>query len=253
MDENQQKSWYAVITADVLYDKSLTARQKLLMAVISNMANEKGYCFASNKYLSELMGVSISSVQRDLSVLEENYLNRVVKLKPNGEVEYRALTPVSHMNRGSVAHATTPHSTHDHIITNSSNNKYNISERIDFFVSDAKSKNSENKILSDFGIVEFVDYWTEHGENDKKARWEKEKSFDVLKRMKTWASRDYSGKSQYINSSDYNMDEIKASLISKGYGRQIQSKEAFLEFKESVKNNGMYSGVIKKLELIHEL
>lgn len=164
MDENQQKSWYAVITADVLYDKNLTARQKLLMAVISNMSNEKGYCFASNKYLSELMCVSISSVQRDLSVLEENYLNRVVKLKPNGEVEYRALTPVSHMNRGSVTHATTPHSTHDHIITNSSNNKLNtqFSEKFKFLYETYLSESghtpsSQSRIKSEQAWIELTD------------------------------------------------------------------------------------------------
>lgn len=38
---------------------------------------------------------------------------------------------------------------------------------------------------SDFNC-EFVDYWTEHGENDRKMRFEKEKSFDISRRFKTW-------------------------------------------------------------------
>lgn len=99
-----KKNWYAVITADVLYDKTITARQKLLVAIISNLANEKGYCFASNKTLSEFIGVSVATLKRDLSVLEEKYINRVVKLKPNGQVDYRGLTPVSHMRGGGFSH-----------------------------------------------------------------------------------------------------------------------------------------------------
>lgn len=92
------KNWYAVITADILYDNKLTSRQKVLMAVIANLSNEKGYCFASNNHFSAMLNCSISSIQRDLSVLENlKYLGRVVKLKPNGEVEIRVLTPISPM------------------------------------------------------------------------------------------------------------------------------------------------------------
>lgn len=34
--------------------------------------------------------------------------------------------------------------------------------------------------------LEFFEYWTEHGENDKKMRFEKEKSFDIKKRLERW-------------------------------------------------------------------
>lgn len=35
-------------------------------------------------------------------------------------------------------------------------------------------------------LREFYDYWTEHGEKDKKFRKEKEKSFDISKRLARW-------------------------------------------------------------------
>jgi len=35
-------------------------------------------------------------------------------------------------------------------------------------------------------LREFYDYWTEHGENDKKMRFEKEKSFGIKRRLATW-------------------------------------------------------------------
>ena len=100
-----KKNWYAVITADVLYDETLSARQKILVAVISNLSNEKGYCFASNGYLAKICNTSTRSIQRDLQVLEEKYIGRVVKLKSDGKVEFRALTPTTKM--------TPPHDTDD--------------------------------------------------------------------------------------------------------------------------------------------
>ena len=39
----------------------------------------------------------------------------------------------------------------------------------------------------------FVDYWCEKSVNGKKMRWEKEKAFDIDKRLNTWAKNDYDG------------------------------------------------------------
>ena len=44
--------------------------------------------------------------------------------------------------------------------------------------------------LNEYGremLREFYDYWTEHGENDRKFRAEKEKSFNIGLRLKRWA------------------------------------------------------------------
>lgn len=37
-------------------------------------------------------------------------------------------------------------------------------------------------------LREFYEYWTEHGPRDRKMRFEKEKSFDVSRRLKTWSA-----------------------------------------------------------------
>ena len=42
-------------------------------------------------------------------------------------------------------------------------------------------------------IQEFIDYWTEMMPNGKKQRWEKEKAFDVNRRLINWSKRDYNG------------------------------------------------------------
>lgn len=38
-------------------------------------------------------------------------------------------------------------------------------------------------------LTGFLPYWLEKGENARKARWEKEKAFDYLRRSRTWISR----------------------------------------------------------------
>ena len=40
-------------------------------------------------------------------------------------------------------------------------------------------------------VQEFVDYWTEMLPNGKKQRWQKEKAFDINRRIIAWAKRDY--------------------------------------------------------------
>ncbi len=46
--------------------------------------------------------------------------------------------------------------------------------------------------LDEYGrdmLNDFYFYWTEHGENDKKLRFEKEKTFGISQRLRTWFSR----------------------------------------------------------------
>lgn len=86
-------SWYAVLTAPVLMNPKLSDKQKLLIAVISNLQNEKGYCFASNKYLSDCLNCSEVTIRQNISTLEEKgFIGRIIKLNDKGEIEYRSLT-----------------------------------------------------------------------------------------------------------------------------------------------------------------
>ena len=85
-------NWYAVLPAQVLLSKELTDKQKLLIALISNLSNERGYCFASNKYLGDCLDCSESTIKDHLKKLEDmTILGRIIKLKENGDFEYRSL------------------------------------------------------------------------------------------------------------------------------------------------------------------
>lgn len=86
-------NYFVVITAKVLLDKTLSDKQKLLIGLISNLSNERGYCFASNKYLADSLCCSESTIRQHIQDLEEaNYLGRVLKVNEKGELEFRSLT-----------------------------------------------------------------------------------------------------------------------------------------------------------------
>lgn len=92
--EEQQKSYYAIIPANVRYDKDLAPNAKLLYGEITTLCNEKGYCWASNQYFAELYGVSVLSVKRWVnSLVNKGYVYRTLTYKPNSkEVDKRILS-----------------------------------------------------------------------------------------------------------------------------------------------------------------
>lgn len=69
--EMERPNYYAILPANVRYDKRLSANAKLLYCELSALANVKGYCYASNNYFSELFSVDSRSVQRWLYNLKD--------------------------------------------------------------------------------------------------------------------------------------------------------------------------------------
>ncbi|MBS4750347.1 helix-turn-helix domain-containing protein [Carnobacteriaceae bacterium zg-ZUI78] len=87
-----QRNYYAVIPATVMRDKTLSANAKLLYGEISALANEKGYCFASNDYFSTIYECSKRSIQQRLARLEKSgYIHVVVDRDDNKNVIERRI------------------------------------------------------------------------------------------------------------------------------------------------------------------
>ena len=68
----KQPNYYAIISAEVRYDKNLTANAKLLYAEITALLNMNGECFATNKYFSNLYGKSIVTISKWIGELVLN-------------------------------------------------------------------------------------------------------------------------------------------------------------------------------------
>lgn len=181
-------NWYAVLPAKVLLSKELTDKQKLLIALISNLSNERGYCFASNKYLGECLDCSESTIKEHLKKLEElGILGRVIKLKENGEVDFRSLIITIEIPQPE--NTTTPaekqtHPPAEKLAHNNIeyNNKVNkIYSAKDAFVS--RVNEFKDRLGNEYD--RFIDYWTEANEKGK-MRFQDQKFFDISRRIATW-------------------------------------------------------------------
>lgn len=91
MDKSINKSYYAIIPANVRYDKSLTSSAKLLYGEITALCNAKGYCWASDKYFADLYGVSKTSIQNWIKNLaDRGYISREIVYKDGSkEISHR--------------------------------------------------------------------------------------------------------------------------------------------------------------------
>ena len=108
-----KKAYYAIIPANVRYDKDLTPNAKLLYGEITALCNEKGFCWASNSYFANLYEVSNKSVSTWINQLaERGYVKtQLIYAKGTKEVRERRIylsdTPIEeifHTPRREVPH-----------------------------------------------------------------------------------------------------------------------------------------------------
>lgn len=89
----EKPSYYAIIPANVRYDKRLTDKAKLLYGEITCLSNKTGECWASNQYFADLYGVSKQTISNTISLLiKYGYITSELIYKDGGkEVEKRVL------------------------------------------------------------------------------------------------------------------------------------------------------------------
>jgi len=79
----EDPSYYAIIPANVRYDKRLKANEKLMYGEITSLTSKFGYCFASNKYFADLYDVSLNSISSWIGKLIKcGYITSEIKYKP---------------------------------------------------------------------------------------------------------------------------------------------------------------------------
>jgi hypothetical protein len=100
----EKPNYYAVIPAEVRYNKKLTPNSKLLYAEITALCNMNGKCTASTQYFCNLYEVSRVSIQKWLKILEDNnYIKRVnIYKKYSKQIEARVITLVNTPNKEKV-------------------------------------------------------------------------------------------------------------------------------------------------------
>ncbi len=81
--EAVRSNFYAIIPANVRYNKELEPNAKLLYGEVTALCNEKGYCWANNGYFAQLYGVDERTIRRWLQALKEkNFID--IELEKQG-------------------------------------------------------------------------------------------------------------------------------------------------------------------------
>ena len=157
---------------------------------------KRGQTVTGRAFLSEALGLSVSNIRTALKNLENS-----------GEVEIESNT------RGT-------------IITVLNFDKYQIDERGQKEVKNVKSvKSIEDRIyefksslmphIDKYGktlLKNFSDYWTEKSPKGSKMRFEKEKVFDVSRRLATWSRNNFNNTNQPTQADDHLTQHIKNQL-----------------------------------------
>ena len=123
-------------------------------------------------------------------LIEKNYLKTkknkiVIKFldKEREEIESKRLKLSESGRKGGLSRAKASLKQGSSIKEEDKDKEYNIAERKQKFASNLTSYvDTYGKVM----IREFYDYWTEHGEKDKKMRFEKQTSFNLEARLIRW-------------------------------------------------------------------
>lgn len=94
----EKKSYYAIIPANIRYDKDLTPNAKLLYGEITALCNERGYCWSENSYFAELYGVSNTSISKWINLLvQKGYLSsEITYINGTKQIDKRYLRIVAY-------------------------------------------------------------------------------------------------------------------------------------------------------------
>ena len=69
--DNEKPNYYAIIPANVRYDKNLRNAEKLMYGEITTLTMKNGECWASNNYFSKLYEVTPQAISKWLKDLEK--------------------------------------------------------------------------------------------------------------------------------------------------------------------------------------
>lgn len=150
---------------------------------------KEGELLTSLQILASETGLTVQQVRTSLKKLESTH-EVTSERTPQGTkiqvVKYRDYQQATH-EVTSDQHTINTRATHEQQLNK---NIKNLKERIADFKKSLLSFRKDNQgKYSDAMYKEFFEYWSEHSETDRKFRKEKEKSFDIARRLTTWHKR----------------------------------------------------------------
>lgn len=94
--------YYSILPSAVMYDKKLSDGAKILYAIILSLANNKGLCDATNKYLSDLTSKSERTISYQIKeLLDGDYIKTDFK-----QFKQRVIYPIWKIKTSTIKKAT---------------------------------------------------------------------------------------------------------------------------------------------------
>lgn len=85
MEEKIGFGAYIVIPTCLLTDEKVSSQAILTFGIISNLSNQRGYCFASNAYIASLLNLHENTISKHIAELTDaGYLIRFDEVTPQG-------------------------------------------------------------------------------------------------------------------------------------------------------------------------
>lgn len=220
---DNKKSYYAIIPANIRYDKRLNANAKLLFGEITALSNERGYCWASNAYFADLYEVSTTSISSWIKRLKEfGYIkSEVIYKEGSKEILHRYISLITEGIQENL-HTPIQENLQDNITVN--NNTFNNTNN---------TEADENANLIE--IENFEKFWILYDKNVKRTvcfkKWKKIKPdtypiiFDHVERyVKSTPDKQYRKNPEtYLNNCCWN-DEILNKATIKNENSTIEDR-----------------------------
>lgn len=90
--EDRKPAYWAVLPAGIRYDEELRPNAKLIYAEISAMSDATGFCWATNRYLADLFGLTKNTVSELVAQLaERGYVRLEIVKGDNGNIVERRI------------------------------------------------------------------------------------------------------------------------------------------------------------------
>ena len=130
---------------EVLLNKDLSDKEKIILSMILYLSEETKSCFVSNKYIASIVNVTANRVSKIISSLKEKqYIKVKLKYKTDSkEIEQRQITPiVQNINK---YNSKSQEGIETNNYLNSQNRPYPIYDKDKDIINNIKNKNNYNK------------------------------------------------------------------------------------------------------------
>lgn len=226
MSEEQAKSYYAIIPANVRYDPNLKDKAKLLYGEITALTNEKGYCWATNKYFADLYGVSTVTISTLIKNLIENgYIySEIVYKEGTKEILNRYLKIVKDPIKENLNTPIKENFKENNTSSNNTfNNTYYINKELnDIFIDFLKLRKKLKAVNSERAINSLIKTLSEYDDDTK------------YKMIENSITNSWKGIFPLKENKPYKQRPVREEIVPDWFGKEIEKKQISEEDKKEL-------------------